>query len=693
MSKQEENNENLVTVTRHQECGVITIDNPPVNALSFDLRKAFLGALETLRDDISVKGIAIMCAGRTFVAGADIKEFGKPPQTPTLRDIIVALEQIEKPTVAVLHGTALGGGLELALGCHFRIALESARLGLPEIKLGLIPGAGGTVRLPRLTGSQKALEMICSGAQMDAAEAQQGSVVDLVFDGDMEVTACAFLREKIVSDAPLQPVRERELHLGDDDREAFEKAITAIEKKARGLEAPVTCAALMRDALELDFEEALIRERALFERLMAGDQSKAQRHLFFAERTASKIADIDKNQPKRTIRSIGVIGAGTMGGGIAMSFANAGLPVTILEVNEETLEAGRERITRNYDFSVTRGSLTEEKKTERLGCLSFTTDYADLKECDLIIEAAFEKMAVKKEIFSTLDTVAKPEAILATNTSYLDVNEIAQVTSRPSDVLGMHFFSPANIMKLLEIVRGEKTAPDVLASVISLSKQIGKVPVIVGVCHGFAGNRMLAARGVDVEELLLEGGTPWQVDKVFRDFGWPMGPYQMRDLAGIDIGWLNRQALGETAPIQDHLYEQGRLGQKTGKGYYLYEDGSRESRPDPEVEDLICEKSSALNIERRAIDESEIIERTLYPMINEGALILDEGIAARASDLDVVWVNGFGFPTGKGGPMFWARNHGFGMIIDRLTYWYEKTGKKAYKPSQHLHEMATGSAE
>ncbi|RWE13141.1 MAG: 3-hydroxyacyl-CoA dehydrogenase [Mesorhizobium sp.] len=683
---------NFVSVTRDGGVAVVTIDNPPVNALSFHVREPLMQALVSLRDEPDVAAIVIACAGRTFVAGADITEFGKPVQQPDLRAIIAMLETIAKPTVAAIHGTALGGGLELALGCHFRIADSQATLGLPEVKLGLLPGGGGTVRLPCLVGPLKALSMIVSGTPIGAAEALAAGLIDAVFDGAPTAQAVRFASEMAGKGGPFTPVRDRDGRLDKADLAAFDKAVAELAKKARGLEAPIACAQSVRNAMTLPFEEALVAERELFAKLVAGGQSRAQRHLFFAEREAAKVAG--KDIVRRKIARVGVIGAGTMGGGIAMAFANGGFSVTVLEATQEALQRGLAMIDKNYAVSVSRGSLSEDNKRQRLGLFKGSTAYDDLADCDLIVEAVFEEMAVKKEVFGRLDAVAKPGAILATNTSYLDVNEIAASTSRPQDVVGMHFFSPANVMKLLEIVRAEKTAPDVLATIVELARRIGKVPVVVGVCHGFVGNRMLAARGSESEALLLEGATPQQIDRVFTDFGWPMGPFQMGDLAGLDIGWRNRMARGQTAMISDTLCEQGHFGQKTGRGFYLYENGSRTPAPNPEVEALIRDKAAEKGIAPRAIGADEIIERTLYPMINEGAKILEEGIAARASDIDVVWVNGYGFPVGKGGPMFWAGLEGLDKIIGRLDHWHERTGKDFFKPAPLLRQMAeTGAWE
>lgn len=680
-----------VTVSRDADIAIVTLDNPPVNALSHRLRAPLLEALENLRDDVSVSAIVLACAGRTFVAGADITEFGKPMQPPGLWEIIATLEKIAKPTVAAIHGTALGGGLELALGCHFRVVVKDAKLGLPEVKLGLLPGAGGTVRLSYLLGPQKALKMIVSGVPVDAKTAEAGGLVDAVFDGDLIANAIAFARSKVAEGGPFKPVRDRRAKIEATDRAAFDADAADLAKKARGLEAPIACAEAVRNALALPFDKALAAERDAFLRLVSGDQSRAQRHLFFAEREAAKVAGVDKDVKARDIRRAGIIGAGTMGGGIAMSFVNGGIPVTLLEMNREALDRGLATIDKNYGISVSRGSLSEEAKAKRMALFTGATDYADLADCDIIIEAVFEEMGVKKDVFGKLDKVAKRGAVLASNTSYLDINEIAAATSRPQDVVGLHFFSPANVMKLLEIVRGQKTAPDVLATALAVARRIGKVPVVVGVCHGFVGNRMLAARSDEAESLLLEGATPAEVDKAFTDFGWPMGPFQMGDLAGLDIGWRNRKSLGKTAIIADPLCEQGRFGQKTGKGYYLYEDG-RTPKSDPAVLELIEKKARENAVERRTISPHEIIERSLYPMINEGARILEEGIAARASDIDIVWVNGYGFPIGKGGPMFWAEREGIAKIVERLDHWHKRTGKAVFEPAPLLRKMATSGS-
>lgn len=681
-----------VTVTHEGGIAIIMIDNPPVNAMSFHLRQPLYKAIEAARDDASVEGVVLACAGRTFVSGADISEFGseKALASPSLPELCSLLESLPKPVVAAIHGTTLGGGLELAMSCHYRVADKGAKVGLPEVKLGLLPGAGGTIRLPRLTGPETAVKMIVSGTPIGAAQALAAGVVDAVVESDLTAEAVKFAKGKATEGGPHIPVsaRDDKLVAARNDLAAFDAAAKEATKKSRGLDAPLACAQSVRNAITLPFDEALAKERELFIKLVSGDQSRAQRHLFFAEREAAKVPGIGKDVQPRNIAKVGVIGAGTMGGGIAMAFVNGGLPVTILEMSDEALDRGFATIEKNYGISVSRGSLTEEAKAKRMASFSRTTDYADLSDCDLIIEAVFEEMSVKKDVFAKIEAVAKPGAILATNTSYLDVDAIAANTSRPQDVIGLHFFSPANVMKLLEIVRGKETAADVVLTALQLGRKIAKVPVVVGVCHGFVGNRMLGARGDDLEALLLEGASPEQIDRVFTDFGFVMGPFAMWDLAGLDIGWRNRKSLGKTAVIGDAVCEMGRFGQKTGKGMYLYENGSRTPKPDPEIAALIEDKAKELGIARREISDQEIIERTIYPMVNEGARILEEKIAARPSDIDIVWINGYGFPVGKGGPMFWADLEGLSKIVAQLDHWHAKTGKAVFDPAPLLRSLA-----
>ena len=669
---------------------VVTINNPPVNAFGFDVRNGVIEAMNRAEADPAVTCVVLTGGGRTFSGGADITEFGKTPREPSLPDVNTRCETMSKPVVAAIHGFAFGGGLEVSLSCHGRIASADAKLALPEVKLGLIPGAGGTQRLPRLIGPEAALDVIVPGNPVGAKKALEVGILDRVAGDDLLADAKAFALELAAADEKPKALRDREdkLEAARRDPSALDAHAAALTKKTRGLEAPLACVRAVRMALDTPFDEALAKEREMFIELMNGDQSKAQRHLFFAEREANKVPGIDRDVKPRKVSKAAVIGAGTMGGGIAMALANGGVPVTILEMNQEAIDRGMAVIRRNYDTSVKRGSISAEERDRRLGRLSTTTNYDDIADADLVIEAVFEEMSVKKVVFGKLDEMMKQGAILASNTSYLDVDEIAQMTKRPSDVLGMHFFSPANVMKLLEIVRGKETAPDVIATALALGKQIGKVPVVVGVCHGFVGNRMLSSRSAENESLLLEGASPADVDKAFLDFGFSMGPFAMGDLAGLDIGWRTRKSLGQTAAIGDALCEAGRYGQKTGKGFYSYEDGPRDAKPDPWVDALIEEKAKELGVNRRNISADEIIERTIYPMINEGARILEEGIALRPSDIDIVWINGYAFPIGKGGPMFWAEQAGLAHIVERLEYWHGKTGNPVFEPSELLRKAA-----
>ncbi len=675
-----------VSIERRGDVAVVTLNNPPVNAFSLHLRQPLHAELGALRDDPSAEAIVIACAGRTFVSGADISEFGteRAGASPSLPEICALLEAMPKPVVAAIHGTAFGGGLELAMACHYRVSDPKAQLGLPEVKLGLLPGSGGTARLPRLVPVEKALSMITGGNPIGAAAAMTEGLVDALADGDLVTEAVAFARQQI-GVKPIA-VRDRPVRVSGGSYGILDPQIAEITKKARGLEAPVAAANAVRNALRMPFNVALKAERDTFLRLLASDQSRAQRHLFFAEREAQKVPGIGKEVEPRPIRKAAVIGAGTMGGGIAMALANGGVPVTILEMSQAALDKGLGVIAGNYEASVARRSLSEAQKVERLARLSGTLDYADLADCDLIVEAVFEDMEVKKAVFEKLDAVARPGAILATNTSYLDVNAIAASISRPQDVVGLHFFSPANVMRLLEIVRGSETAPDVVASALALARRIGKIAVVVGVCHGFVGNRMLAARSAENEQLLLEGATPQQIDAAFTDFGWPMGPFAMGDLAGLDIGWRNRRALGKTAAIADALCEAGRFGQKTGAGFYRYD--GRKAEVDPEVTALIEDASRRAGIARRTISSSEITERTLYPLVNEGAKILEEKIALRPSDIDIVWVHGYGFPIGQGGPMFWADRTGLKTIVLAHDRWHAQTGRDTFRTSPLLRRLA-----
>jgi 3-hydroxyacyl-CoA dehydrogenase len=674
-----------IDLRRDGEIAVITSDNPPVNALKHEVRAGLVDALRRAREDEGIKAVVIVCAGRTFFAGADITEFGKPPQSPNLHEVIAAIEAMPKPVVAAMHGTALGGGFELALACHLRVAAPGARVGLPEVKLGLLPGAGGTQRLPRLVGPEKALKMIVTGEPIAAAEALADGVVDEVVEGDLTSAAVACARRVVAEGQPLRLVRNREDKLIG---EGFADAAEGLTRRLRGREAPAACVEAVRNAIVLPFEEGLRRESELFRKLVAGDQSQAQRHIFFAEREAARIPEMPQGITPRQITSGAVVGAGTMGGGIAMCFANAGIPVTIVETDRDLLQRGLDRVTANYRTTVSRGGLTVEEVERRMGLITGVVDLDAVGSADVVIEAVFEEMDVKKRVFADLNRLAKASALLATNTSTLDVNEIARATARPQDVLGTHFFSPANVMRLLEIVRGAQTSFEALATAVALGRRLGKVPVTVGVCYGFVGNRMLARRSVETERLLLEGALPQEIDAAVVGFGFPMGPCAMMDLAGLDVGWRIRKGRGERAVIEDALCEAGHYGQKTGKGYFRYDAGSRTPVPDPEVEKIILEASSRLGINRRPIAEQEIVERLILPMINEGAHILEEGIAARPGDIDVIWVYGYGWPVWRGGPMYYADRLGLAHVRDRLNYYADRSGDETLHPAPLLQRLA-----
>lgn len=677
---------------RHDgEVAVVTMANPPVNALGHAVRKGLVEALDRVGDEATIRAVVLAGSGRGFSGGADITEFGKPANPPSLSEVIDKVEAFDRPVVAAIHGIALGGGLELALGCHFRVAATGARLGLPEVKLGLLPGAGGTQRLPRLIGPEDALKLIASGDPMSARDALEQGLIDAIAEGDVVDRAVEFARQVLAEGRVAVPTSAREDRISATraDPSAFEEIAAATLKRARGFEAPKACVESVRNSFTRPVDEALERERELFRTLRDGDQSKAQRHLFFAERAAAKVPDLPADTRPLEIRHAAVIGAGTMGGGIAMNFANAGIPVTIVETSSEALERGLGIVERNYRNSVKRGRLTDDEADRRIGTISGTTEMEAVASADIVIEAVFEEIDVKKEVFAKLDAVAPPHAVLATNTSYLDVNEIAGATGRPGAVLGMHFFSPANVMRLVEVVRAEATEPAALATAIDLSRRLGKVPVVVGVCHGFVGNRMLRARSIELLPLLLEGALPQDVDKAIVDFGLPMGPFAMSDLAGLDINWRMRRARGETSEIADRLCEAGRFGQKTGRGYYLYEEGSRTPRPDPEVAAMIEDASRRHGIERREIGPDEIVERLILPMINEGARILEEGIAQRSSDIDVVWAYGYGWPAWRGGPMYYGDQLGAGHLRDRLSALAERSGDKRHAPASLIERLAS----
>ena len=653
-----------ITTHRHGDILIVTSNNPPVNALGAAVRQGLVAAIEEAEADDAIKALVITCAGQTFFAGADITEFGKPPVMPWLPEVVDRIENCSKPVVAAIHGTALGGGLEVALGCHYRVAIPTAKFGVPEVKLGLLPGAGGTQRLPRVAGVPKALEMVTGGGMIGAREAAGLGLIDRLIEGDLVEHAVAYADE-VRDIRPLPKSSER------DDKLAEARANPAIfadfrkanARKMKGFDAPELNIQAVEAAVAKPYAEGVLDERRLFMQLMSGSQAKAQQYLFFAERKAAKIDNIPADTKTRDIRRVGVIGAGTMGGGISMNFLSAGIPVTIVEMAQDALDRGTGTVRKNYEATAAKGRMTPDQVEQAMGALNPTLDFNALADCDLIIEAVFETMEVKKEIFGKLDKIAKPGAILASNTSYLNVDEIAAATSRPKDVVGLHFFSPANVMKLLEVVRGAKTAPDVLVTAMQLAKKIKKVAVVAGVCHGFIGNRMLMPRQVEATKLLLEGATPEQIDRVHVEFGMPMGPFQMADLAGVDIGW--HRDVNRIENIRDALAAEGRWGQKKNAGFYDYDEKRRPS-PSARVQEIIEDFRAKEGVEKRDISDQEIVERTLYTMVNEGAKILEEGMAQRASDIDVVWIYGYGWPVYRGGPMHWADSEGLDKIVAGL---------------------------
>lgn len=684
----------VVEYEKRGAVAVIALNNPPVNAMGIAVREGIVAALEKAESDDDVKAIVLTGRGRGFCGGADIREFGKPRKEPSLTVLINRIEESDKPVIAALHGAAVGGGCELPLGCHYRVGDTSAQFGLPEIKLGLLPGAGGTQRLPRLVGLSPALEMILSGDYVQADKAKEMGFLDEVVDGDLVDGAVKFA-EKLIADGK-GPRRTRDIKIDAEGAdELFAATRKKIARRTRGLLAPEICIQAVEKSLTAPLEEGLAFERKSFDELVQSDQSKAQRHLFFAERLAHKIPDVPKDTKPREIKTTAVIGFGTMGRGIAMSIANGGLPVKVLEVSQEAVDNGLEMTRKTYASTVKRGGLTQAEMDERLGLITGTTEYADLSDADIVIEAVFEEMGLKKQIFEKLDNHAKPGCVLATNTSSLDIDEIASATVRPKEVIGTHFFSPANVMRLMENVRGKDTAADVMATVMKLSKDINKVGVMVGNCNGFVGNRMLYAYRPQCEYLLEEGALPEQVDRVFYEFGMPMGPFAMGDLAGLDVGYAVRQHRRKIMPsdvrepfIGDRVVESGRHGQKNGKGWYLYKEGDRTPHPDPEIEKLIVAASEELGIERREISDQEIIERCFYTMINEGAKILGEGIAIRPSDIDLVWIYGYGFPAGKGGPMFYGDQVGVKTIYEVMSRLYDQHGGQLLQPAPLLEELA-----
>jgi 3-hydroxyacyl-CoA dehydrogenase len=661
-----------ITTRRHDSILIVTSNNPPVNALGHAVREGLVAAMDEADGDEAVKAVVILCEGNTFFAGADITEFGKPMQMPMLPMVVDRIEACTKPVVAAIHGTAFGGGLEVALASHYRVAVPSAKLGVPEVKLGLLPGAGGTQRLPRVAGVGKALEMAATGNPIGAKEAHAIGLVDRLIEGDLEQHAVAYAAE-VSNTRPLPKSSERDEKLAEarNNPAIFDEFRKTNARKFRGFDAPEYNVRAIEAAVAKPYAEGVQDERRLFMELMSGTQARAQQYFFFAERKASKIEGLPEDTRPRDIKRVGVIGAGTMGGGISMNFLSAGIPVTIVEQQQEALDRGTGVIRKNYEATASKGKMSAEQVEGAMGLLTPSLSLEDLADCDLIIEAVFENMDVKKEVFGKLDRICKPGAILASNTSYLNVDEIAASTSRPEDVVGLHFFSPANIMKLLEVVRGAKTAPDVLVTAMQLAKKIRKVAVVAGVCYGFIGNRMLIPRQTQAMRLLLEGATPAQVDKVYTDFGMPMGPFQMADLAGVDIGWHRDPSRIEN--IRDALCAIDRWGQKKGAGFYDYDEKRRPS-PSPKVQEIIEQFRAQEGVQAREVSDQEIVERTLYTMVNEGALILEGGFAQRASDIDVVWVYGYGWPVYRGGPMFWADTEGLPKIVEGIRRQQERLG-------------------
>ena len=675
--------------------GVIKVNSPPVNALSQAVRAGILDAVTAAQKDAS-EAIVLMCDGRTFIAGADITEFGKAPTAPSLPDILGAIEGSSKLVIAAIHGTALGGGFEVALACHYRCAVPSAKVGLPEVKLGLLPGAGGTQRVPRIAGVKAALEMITTGDPIAAAQASDMGLIDEVLGNeDLLAGALAYAHDLVESGAKLKRIRDINIDPATIEPGFFDAYRKQIAKRARGQIAQDRIVSCIEAAVGQPIDAGLEVERKLFTELVTSSQSNAMRHAFFAEREAAKIKDLPKDTAARDIRQVAIIGSGTMGGGIAMCFANVGIPVKLVELSAEALERGLGVIKKNYTMTVQKGKLSESDMAKRVALITGTTSYNDIGDADLVIEAVFENPDVKKEVFAKLDAVCKPGCILASNTSYQDVNMIADSTSRPQDVVGMHFFSPANVMKLLEVVRGDKTSHEVLATVMQIGKKIGKVCVLSRVCYGFIGNRMLTGYGRQAHMLLLDGATPAQVDAAAEKFGMAMGPLAVGDLAGLDIGYKARQARtdvehdAKTHCIASALVEMGRMGQKTGAGYYSYDPATRARLNDAAVEALIKQKAAELGVTQRVISEQEIVDRLFFPLINEGALILEEGIAQRPGDIDIVYLYGYGFPGAKGGPMCYADHVGLKKVVERINEFAGTLGADYWKPAPLLVKLAS----
>jgi 3-hydroxyacyl-CoA dehydrogenase len=660
---------------------VLTLNNPPVNAMGHEVRQELAAHLDAAWSDPAVKAIVIIGAGKLFCGGADVKAFNTLASRaePSSRTIVKNIEASQKPVIAAIHGNALGLGLEFAMGCHYRVAHSGAKLGLPEVKLGLLPGGGGTQRLPRLAGVEAAVRMITEGEPVTAQEALAIGLVDEVTAGDLLPAAVAFAER--VAQRDDHPVVSHRQARAPADPKFFDNEHARIAAAKRGLPAPLECLGCIKAAVFMPFEEGMKFERERFDVLVNGTESKALRHLFLAERAAAKVSDIPADIAAGEIRKVAVIGAGTMGGGIAMSFASAGIPVVLLEMKQEALDRGLATIRKNYAGTVAKGKLAQEEADRRVARIQPSLEFAAMAEADLVIEAVFEDMGVKKELFGKLDALCKPDAVLATNTSRLDVNEIADSTSRPASVIGLHFFSPANVMRLVEVVRGRATTAQIIVTSMTVVRKIGKLPVLVGVCDGFVGNRMVAQYAREAEFLLEEGASPEQVDSALKQFGLAMGRFAMSDLAGLDISWSSRKRQAATRPahlryskVADRLCELGRFGQKTGAGFYKYEAGSRTPVPDPLVNDIIEQCAKEAGIQRRTMSNEEIVERCIYALVNEGAKVLQEGIAQRSSDIDLIYVNGYGFPAWRGGPMFYADTVGLATVYARIREFERQHG-------------------
>lgn len=662
-----------VSYTLEGNLGVIRVNNPPVNALSHGVRSGMAEALTTAAEDTS-EAVVILCEGRTFIAGADITEFGKPPKPPFLPDLLAQLDNHPKLTVAAIHGTALGGGFETALSCNYRVALASAKVGLPEVKLGLLPGAGGTQRTPRLAGIATAIDLMTSGNPIPAEAALQKGLIDHVARDNLAEEAIAYAKQLVADQAPKRQASAITLTLNESDRELISKARSNLAKKTRGESAPQRIIDCIEASAELDFDAGLKRERELFMACMEDPQSAALRHMFFAERAAAKIDSIDTSVEPAQVQRVGIIGAGTMGGGIAMCFAQAGIQVTLIDMSDEAVTAGISKIKANYDISVKRGRLSQDQVEAIMSQIKSSTHFEDLADADMVIEAVFENLAVKKEVFARLDTICKADAVLASNTSYQSIDDIAAATSRPESVLGMHFFSPANVMKLLEVVKGDKSSDRVIATAMAVGKRIGKTSVLSGMCYGFIGNRMLRPYAREAALCMMEGASPAQIDAAMEQWGMAMGPLAVGDLAGLDIGYKAREQLtdeqkGDPASycVADRLVQAGRLGQKSGAGYYRYDPETRQRIADPDVDAIIDSCRQELGIAARAVSDEEIVDRLILALANEGARILEEGIAQRASDIDVVYCYGYGFPRHRGGPMHYVQARGLAWAVKRMT--------------------------